>query len=264
MASHRLSDVIKNKPFVQLYLAETISLLGDAITWVGIALLSYQFGQERSAAILATALTLRVTAFILFSPLAGVLADKLDRKKILYVTHFARMAIVACLPFVTAEWQIYTLIFLLNVFNAFFNPAYKSAIPQLISDKQNYAAAISLSNGTWQLLGVLGPGLAGILAAWLGVRQIFFIDAATFIIAAVLIVLLPRKAIAPQARVKPGEKAATTWQGIRNGTKLLIHNPAVRFALGIELVAAIAGAHILVNTIGYIEGGLHLGSKEYG
>jgi NRE family putative nickel resistance protein-like MFS transporter len=56
-------------------------LLGDAFTWVGIALLAFQFGGNHSAAILSTALTLRVTAFMLFGPYAGVLADRIDRKK---------------------------------------------------------------------------------------------------------------------------------------------------------------------------------------
>src|SRR5215217_9180316 len=178
---------LQEKVFLKLYLSQTISLLGDAFTWVGIALLAYQFGGEQSALILSTALTLRVTSFILFGPYAGVLADRIDRKKILYTTHFVRMAIVGCLPFVTAAWQIYILIFFLNIFNAFFTPAYKAAIPQSITDKAYYSSGISLSNATNQLLGVLGPGLAGGVAAWLGAREIFFVDAATFIIAAVFI-----------------------------------------------------------------------------
>jgi MFS transporter, NRE family, putaive nickel resistance protein len=78
-----------------------------------------------------------VLAFILFSAFAGVLADKVDRKKILYITHFIRMGIVACLPFITSEWQIFGLVFLLNVFNAFFTPTYRSVIPQVV-DKQYY------------------------------------------------------------------------------------------------------------------------------
>jgi MFS transporter, NRE family, putaive nickel resistance protein len=57
-----------DKVFAKLYLAQTIGLSGDAFTWVGLALLTYQIGKERSAIILATALTLRVTAFIIFSP----------------------------------------------------------------------------------------------------------------------------------------------------------------------------------------------------
>ncbi|MGV8813502.1 MAG: MFS transporter [Gelidibacter sp.] len=96
------------------------------------ALLAYQFGEERAAVILATALTLRVTAFIIFSPFARVLADRMSRKKILYTTHFIRMGIVGCLLFVTEAWQIYVLVFLMNVFNAFFSPTYHSIFPQIV------------------------------------------------------------------------------------------------------------------------------------
>ena len=56
---------LKEKIFLKLYFSKQNSLLGDAFTWVGIALLAFQFGGENSAAILSTALTLRVTAFII-------------------------------------------------------------------------------------------------------------------------------------------------------------------------------------------------------
>jgi len=80
-------QALKNKVFAKLYLAQTISLVGDAFTWVGLALLAYQFDKERSPMILATALTLRMSAFIIFSPFAGVLADA-DQGKV-YGSHFA-------------------------------------------------------------------------------------------------------------------------------------------------------------------------------
>ena len=50
------------------------------------------------------ALALRITAFIPFGPYAGVLAGRIDRKKIMYITHLVRMGIVGCLPFVTEAW----------------------------------------------------------------------------------------------------------------------------------------------------------------
>jgi NRE family putative nickel resistance protein-like MFS transporter len=253
---------LKDKIFFRLYLSQTISLLGDAFTWVGIALLAFQFGGEHSAAILSIALTLRVTAFIIFGPYAGVIADRIDRKKIMYITHFVRMAIVGCLPFVTASWQIYILIFFLNIFNAFFTPAYQAAIPQSITTKKSYSSGIALSNATNQLLGVLGPGLAGAVAAWLGARQIFFVDAASFIIAAVFILSLPSLLV-----TKTGERKiiqVKVWIDVLKGTRLLFTNNAIRFALLIEFVSAIAGAQILVNTVGYIKGQLHLTDKHYG
>ena len=68
---------LQNKTFAKLYFGQTISLLGDAFTWVGLALLAFQLDKAHSASILATALTLRVIAFIVFSPFAGVVADKI-------------------------------------------------------------------------------------------------------------------------------------------------------------------------------------------
>src|SRR5919202_1072921 len=105
MMNHPFSP-LKDKVFRRLYFSQTISLLGDAFTWVGIALLAYQLAGKNAAILLSTALTLRVTAFILFGPYAGVLADRIDRKKIMYLTHFVRMAIVGCFPFVTTTWQV--------------------------------------------------------------------------------------------------------------------------------------------------------------
>ncbi len=259
---------LRSRTFAKLYFAQTISLLGDAFTWVGLALLAYQFGREQSAVILSTALTLRVTAFIIFSPFAGVLADRIDRKKILYVTHFIRMGIVACLPFVNAEpdvarWQIYVLVFLLNVFNAFFTPTYKSIIPQVV-EKAHYRQAIGLSTATFQLLGVLGPGLAGVLAVWLGARDIFFVDAASFVLAGVLILLLPGELLNAASVNERREKPLSAWADVLNGAKLLFGQPLVRFALAIEFVSAVAGAQILVNTVGHVKDGLHRADTDYG
>jgi NRE family putative nickel resistance protein-like MFS transporter len=253
---------LQNKTFAKLYLAQTISLLGDAFSWVGLALLAYQIDKENSPVILATALTLRVTAFIIFSPFAGVLADKVERKKILYVTHFIRMGIICCLPFITSEWQIYVLVFFLNVFNAFFTPTYRAVIPQIIEGKY-FREAVGLSTATFQLLGVLGPALAGIIAVWLGARQIFFLDGISFVLAGILILSIPsnelQKGVTDEAR-----QSQNTWNDVIKGIRLLFGNKILRFALAIEFVSAIAGAMILVNTISHIKNSLLLDDKYYG
>ena len=88
-------------------------------------------------------------------------------------THLARMAIVCLLPFVTQIWQIYAIVLSLNVFYAFFAPTYIATIP-LVTTAAERSQAIALSSATYQLLGVLGPGLAGSIAAFVGTRQVFF------------------------------------------------------------------------------------------
>ena len=253
---------LHNRVFAKLYFAQTISLLGDAFTWIGLALLSYQFGMDRSAIILSTALTLRVTAFIIFSPFAGVLADRVDRKKILYITHFIRMAIVICMVFITKEWQIYLLVFLLNIFNAFFTPTYRSIIPHIVA-KDEYRQAIGLSSATFQLLGVLGPGLAGIMAVWFGARNIFLVDAVSFVLAGILILMLPADLLR-NPKGETGQEPLSTWQDVLQGARLLFSNPLIRFSLVIEFISAIAGAQILVNTVGHIKEGLKLTDQHYG
>jgi NRE family putative nickel resistance protein-like MFS transporter len=255
---------LRERLFARLYIAQAVSLLGDAVTWLGIALLAFEFGGDHSAGILSVALTLRVTAYILFGPYAGVLADRFDRKKIIYITHFIRMGLVGTLPFVESVWQLYLVIFLLNIFHAFFTPAFKSAIPQVIANRSNYANAIVLSNGTWQLLGMLGPGLAGGLAAFMGARQIFFFDAFTFIVAAILILAIPGHLIAAKAGPDGHPVRKAGLRDLSRGTIMLFRNRPIRFAVMIEMIIAIAGAQILVNAVGLVKGTMGLNDQYYG
>jgi MFS transporter, NRE family, putaive nickel resistance protein len=173
MQSFQLFRSLRNSIFTRLYAAQTTNLLGDALTWLGLALLAFELAGNESAIVLSGALTLRVTAFVVLSPFAGVLADRLDRKTILVTTHLARMGIVSLLPFVNAVWQIYVIVFALNVFYAFFTPTYQATIPR-VTGQEDYPQAIALSSATFQLLGVLGPGIAGAIAVFVGARQVFF------------------------------------------------------------------------------------------
>jgi MFS transporter, NRE family, putaive nickel resistance protein len=254
---------LRQKDFAKLYAAQTISLLGDAFTWVGIALLVFEFEGKNAATVLSTALTLRVIAFIVFAPYAGVLADKINRRKILLIADFSRMVLVALMAFVNAEWQIYLLIFLLNTCSAFFTPSFKSSIPQMIKEKDKFAPAIALSNATYQVLAIMGPGIAGAAAAWLGARDIFLADSISYLLSGLLVVSISRSLFV-LAPATPKEATVNKWKEVLTGTNLLFKDRAIRFALLIELAAAIAGATILVNTVVYVKGVLQQDDKHYG
>lgn len=77
MQIYRLFHSLRNPVFARLYAAQTTNLLGDALTWLGLALLAFEIAGKDSAVVLSGALTLRVTAFVLLSPFAGMLADRL-------------------------------------------------------------------------------------------------------------------------------------------------------------------------------------------
>jgi MFS transporter, NRE family, putaive nickel resistance protein len=252
---------LKNPTFARLYISQATSLLGDAFTWVGLALLAFELAGSNASVILGAALTLRVTAFVILSPLAGALADRLDRKLILVSSDLARMIVIGLMPFVTQVWQVYVLMFALNAFTAFFTPTYQATIP-LVTSKEDYGQAISLSGATFELLGVLGPGIAGAVAVFLGARSIFLLDAATFLISGLLILTLPRSLNA--TRDSTITSSATTWSDIQDGTARLWKDISIRYALLLELVASVAGALVLVNTVGLVKGSLKLGNLEYG
>lgn len=253
---------LKNPIFARLYLAQTINLLGDSLTWLGLALLAFELAGEQAGTVLAGALTLRVMAFVLLSPIAGAIADRVDRKRLMMTTHLARMVIICLLPLVTQVWQIYAIVLSLNVFYAFFTPTYTATIP-LITTEDERSPAIALSSATYQLLSVLGPGLAGSIAAFVGTRQVFFLDGITFLIAAILIARLPGALMVNQSQ-QTARTLNRTVQDIRTGTQCLWLDPPIRYALALQLIAAIAGAEILVNTVGYVQGTLNFGKVEYG
>ncbi len=261
MQTFQLLQSLRNPTFARLYAAQTTNLLGDALTWLGLALLAFEVVGDNSPVVLSVALTLRVTAFVLLSPFAGVLADRRDRKTILVTTHLARMGIVSLLPFVSQVWQIYAIVLALNVFNAFFTPTYQATIP-MVAGEQDYPQAIALSSATFQLLGVLGPGIAGAVAAFVGARQVFFLDALTFLIAAVLVITLPGRL---QVKTTDSSRlSGRTWREIQAGTVRLFADPVLRYALAMQLVTSVAGAVVLINTVGYVQGILKLGSVQYG
>lgn len=269
MATNNITKVIiepfktlQNTTFARLYFAQIASLFGDAFTWLGLALLTYEISPDNAAAILASALTLRVTAYIIFSPFAGVVSEKLKRKNILLITQLARMIIVCMLPFVTKEWQVFGLIFALNVFAAFFTPTYRAIIPQIV-ENDIYREANALSTSTFQLLSVFGPALAGVFAMSFGAKQIFFVNGIMLFIAILLLLSIPMKAL--QIGVDTDNiPSGNTWSQVLKGVRLLFGNKILRFSLSIEFISAIAGAMVLVNTVGLVKTSLQLDDKHYG
>lgn len=261
---------LRNYTFARLYAAQTISLLGDALTWLGLALLAVELAGDRAPAILATALTIRIIAFIICAPISGIIADKCvgiaspleNRKLMLISTHLVRMVLVGLLPFVETIWQLYVIVLLLNIFHAFFTPTYQATI-SFVTEPQEYPPAMALASATYQSLSIIGPGLAGLVAGWLGARTIFWIDSGSFFLAALVILTIrqPLNAVTPDLKV---EVQTNYLAKLTLGTRLLFGDRFLRYAVSIQLVGAIIGAEILVNTVGYVRVGLNLGDREYG
>ncbi|MDQ3252405.1 MAG: MFS transporter, partial [Acidobacteriota bacterium] len=250
----------RNRDFRFLFAAQIVSLLGSGVTTVGLALFAYQLtGGESATAVIGYALTLRILAFLLFSQPAGVIADRVSRKKILIAADLIRFGLLALFPFVTTVWQIYLLIFLINAVTAFFTPTFEASIPEVVGGEQ-YVKALSLSRVAVDIEAVAAPAIAGLLVVMLGVRWVFWFDAFTYLVSAMLVML----AVVPYA---VRESAPLSWRvflsEIQTGTRVLLREASLRQALVLSFAEATAGAAAIVATVAYVRDALGRGETAY-
>jgi len=250
----------RNRDFRLLFSAQIISLLGSGVTTVGLALFAYQLtGGASATAVIGNALTLRILAFLLFSQPAGVIADRISRKKILIAADLVRFGLLTLFPFITAIWQIYALIFAINAITAFFTPTFEASIPEVVGD-EHYVKALSLSRVATDVEAVAAPALAGLLVALFGVRYVFWFDAFTYLVSALLVLLVTMPYVAKDAlplslRVFLSE--------ITHGTRVLLREPSLRQALTLSFAEATAGAAAIVATVAYVRDVLGRGETAF-
>ncbi len=218
----------RNRDFRLLFGAQVVSLLGSGVTTVGLALFAYRLtGGASATAVIGNALTLRILAFLLFSQPAGVIADRASRKKILIASDLLRFGLLALFPLVNEVRQVYALIFAVNAVTAFFNPTYEASIPEVVGD-EHYVRALSLSRVAVDVEAVASPAVAGLLVALLGVRRVFWFDAFTYLVSALLVAAatVPHvaKALTPLS-------LSTFLSEITTGTRILLREPSLRQAL---------------------------------
>lgn len=254
------SPLFRNRNYLLLFSAQIISLTGSGVTTIALALFAYQIvGGPSAAAVIGNALMLRILAFLLFSQLAGVLADRVNRKAMLIIADIARFALLALFPFVTEVWQIYAMIFAINAATAFFTPTYEASIPQVVGEA-HYVKALSLSRVAVDVEAFAAPMIAGLLIALIGLRWVFWFDAATYLISAALVAMTVMPHLAKSA-------AVVSLRGflaeISHGTRVLFREPALRQALVLSVAEATAGAAAIVATVVYVKEVLQQGEVAF-
>ena len=250
----------RNRNFRLLFSAQVISLLGSGVTTVGLALFAYRLtGGVSATAVIGNALTLRILAFLLFSQPAGIIGDRVSKKRILIASDVIRFALLALFPFITAVWQIYALIFAINAVTAFFTPIFESSIPEIVGG-EHYVRALSLSRVATDVEAVVAPALAGLLVALLGLRWVFWFDAFTYLVSASLVALTAMPHI---RRSLPPISLGNFLTELTTGTRILLREPSLRQALTLSIAEATAGAAAIVATVSYVRDVLGRGQTTF-
>jgi MFS family permease len=182
-----LTLVRENAKFRYLWFGQIISLFGDWFDLIASAALISHL--TRSGLAVGSLFVVRMLAPFLVSPLAGVAADRYNRKRLLIMADLCRAFIVLGFLLVRnaqQAWLLYTITAIQLGFSGFFFPARNAILPDIVS-KRELGAANALSSTTWSVMLAVGAALGGIVAGSWGIYPSFVIDSATFFISAALI-----------------------------------------------------------------------------
>lgn len=183
---------IWNKDLILLLLGQSISRLGDSAHHI--ALMWFILEKTGSSAVMGTLSALAYIPSLILGPLAGVVADRYSRKKIIVLFDFNRGIIVSILAFLFFTKgltipEIFVLTVLLSISSAFFNPCIPSSLPEMV-DADNLPRANSLFSIAGRVTEVLGPSVGGIVYKILSAGWLFTFNAISFFIAAIFSIFI--------------------------------------------------------------------------
>lgn len=221
-----LSLLTARRNFRYLWLAQVVSLAGDWFNLVAVIILVNRY-TDSGAAIGAFFLARSLPPFV-WGPVAGVFADRFDRRLILIWTDLLRMVTVLGLLLVNSAdraWLIYVLSLAQFTVSAFFEPARAAILPALVEGDDELLAANTLSSVTWSAMLAVGAAAGGVITALLGVEIALLIDAASFALSAILTALIRTSAL-PHAE---GDSVAGGFKAYWEGLRYVIQRPTVGF-----------------------------------
>lgn len=224
-----------NRNFRFLWWGNVVSLLGDWFNLIASATLISEL--TSSGVAISYLFLVRFVPLFLFSPIAGVLADRFDRRRILIATDVLRGLTVACFLLVRSPeqlWMLYALTGIQFALSALFTPARTAVIATIVSQEE-LVTANALDSFTWSTMLALGAFAGGVVAALFGTEAAFVLDALTFVLSAWLI---SRMVMAGQGRTAVSDQ--TGWLDFIDGARFLWHH---RLLLIIALVKA-AGSFV--------------------
>lgn len=243
-------DLLRRNPnFRNLWLGSVISQFGDWFNVIASAEIITRLTDSGTA--LSFLFLARFLPLFLFSPVAGILADRLDRKHIMVLSDVLRG--VTVLGFLLVRdagdiWYFYLLTVVQFSLSALFTPARAALLANVVQPGE-LVAANALDSLTWSTMLALGAFTGGVVAAFFGAEAAFLADSVSFLLSALFIVriVLPARAAEPAGAPRP-EAGSRRRFAFLDGFRYVGREPLI---LGIAL--AKAGGSLVWGAINVLE-----------
>jgi MFS family permease len=268
-----LRALIAIRPFRSLWAAGAISSFGDWLALLGTTSLAGELTAGSAAEYLAVSgvFILRIAPAVVLGPLAGVVADRLDRRLTMICGDLLRFTLFVTIPIVGTLWWMYLAVLLSECVSLFWNPAKDATVPNVVPPARLELAnqlGLIASYGTapvaallFSLLVVVSQPLRTVLPALdsSGVFLAIYVNALTFLVSAWVVSRLTFPPRAAQRRLA-GESVA---RSIRDGLVFVRERPFVRGLIG-GMLGAFAGGGLVIGLAQRYVQDLGAGAPGYG
>lgn len=239
--SHKLFGLER---FLLLWSSQAVSTLGSAMT--NYALIIWVYRQKGTATSITLLAFCSYLPSILFSFVAGTLADKWDKRKIMLVgdlvAALCTLGVFVLFKTNTLQiWHLYAINFLNSLMNAFQYPASNVAV-SLIAPKEQYARVSGMQSFSSALVTILTPALATAVLSFAGLEAVFIIDLASFAVAFSMLLFFIR---IPSVATVMNEKKESFLQDCLSGLRFIKKQKAL-----LKIILYMA----LINLLAYITG----------
>ncbi len=214
-----------DRVFLRFWTAASVSLAGTLVTGVVLPILVYQLtGSAWQTSLL---LVIETVPYLAFGLIAGAVADRLDRRRLMWRCELASGALLASIPAAHAIGalgigQVYVVALGTATMFVWFDAANFGALPAVVG-RERIATAWAWTSSTSSVLQIAAPALGGVLAATIGPAPSITIDAVSCVISALLLMSIGRP-----FSVGGSRQAARLRQRVREGLTFLWHQPVVR------------------------------------
>jgi MFS family permease len=208
----------------------------------------------------------RVLPVLIFSLLAGVAADRYNRRKLIFVTQTIMMFAALALGLLTLWghiqiWHIYLLTGIQAMAIAFDGPARQSLVPNLITRPEDLSSAFSMNSIAQDLGAVIGPGLSGLVISYFGQYEVYILNAISFL--AVILALLLMGPVPQQARAETQPTGPSTIGSIKEGIQYILSKPIILSSMVLDFWATFfSSANTLLPFVA--RDILNVGAIQYG
>lgn len=257
-----LPPAFKSKPFVMYWIGNLISIAGSQMQlW---ALYWHLRTLSDQPMVISGIGLARFLPVILLSLVAGVAADRFNRRKMTILTQIALGCVALALGLstwrsVVTIWMLFGLVAVQSVAVAFDVPARQALIPSLVP-RENLANAYSLNSIASKVGGILGPAVSGVVIAFLGLQWAYWINAISYL--AVIVALIAIGDIQSVVEMKTLELRGTL-RDIQAGIEFIKNSPIILSAMFLDFFGTFfSSANTLLPFVA--RDILHVGSIQYG